>query len=237
MTQPPRRFWSMRTPPPPEKMFISLERQLQNVRRWNEEREWGLRVAELQAIDTTPRAHVDPLIVDLIAVYLDSTRRLDGVRRTCDELWKIAADQQPHAWSFDWEWDEWRQDPKPVRLLDGIEHRPGVRRVTVDLGAHWEPGQKNYIRPRNIRGTDSAHAELLAAAAHFPDWVRAMDGKSVPYVWLSGYQLTVPEDSTHRLPGLAWVRHRRTMSLTANWADHSGHDWASPVRVEEDPAA
>jgi hypothetical protein len=218
-------------------MFISLERQLQNVRHWNEEREWGLPVAELQAVDTTPRAHGDPLIVDLIAVYLDSTRRLDGVRRTCDELWKVAADQQPHAWSFDWEWDEWRQDPKPVRLLDGIEHRPGVRRVTVDLGAHWEPGRKNYIRPRNIRGTDSAHAELLAAAAHFPDWVRAMDGKSVPYVWLSGYQLTVPEDSTHRLPGLAWVRHRRTMSLTANWADHSGHDWASPVRVEEDPAA
>jgi hypothetical protein len=237
MTQPPRRFWSMRIPPPPEKMFISLERQLQNVRRWNEEREWGLPVAQIEAVDVTPREHDDPLIVDLVAVYLDTTRRLDGVRRTCDELWRIAAEQQPHAWSFDWESDQWKHDPKPVRLLDGIEHQPGVRRVTVDLGAHWEPGRKNYIRPRNIRGADSAHAELLAAAAHFPDWIRAMDGKSVPYVWLSGYHLNVPEDSTHRLPGLAWVRHRRTMSLTANWADHSGHDWASPIRLEENPAA
>jgi hypothetical protein len=227
MVQPPRRFWSMRTPRPPEKMFSSLERQLGNIRRWNEEREWGIPVGDLAAIDLTPREHDDPLIVDLIAVYLPATRRLDGVRRTCDELWKIAAEQQPHAWSFDWEWDEWKQDPKPVRLLDGIVHEPGVRRVTVDLGAFWEPGK--FVRPRHIRGENSAHAELLAAAAHFPDWVRAMDGKSVPYVWLSGYQLTVPAESTHRLPGLAWVRYRRTMSLTANWADHSGSGWASPV--------
>jgi hypothetical protein len=227
----PRRYWSMRVPPPPEKMFTSLEIQRDNVRRWNEEREWGLSTADIERIDVTPTAHDDPLIVDLVAVYLPATRRLDGVRRTCDELWKVAAEQQPSAWSFDWEWDEWKHDPKPVRLLDGIEHEPGVRRVTVDLGAHWEPGTTKYRRPRAIRGTDSAHAELVAAAAHFPDWVRAMDGKSVPFVWLSGYQLTIPVDSTHRLPGLAWVRHRATMSLTAHWADHAGHDWASPVRV------
>jgi hypothetical protein len=225
---PPRRFWSLRNPRPPEKMFVSLERQLENIRRWNEEREWGFSAAELDAIDLAPHEHDDPLIVDLIAVYLPNTPRLDGVRRTCDELWKLAAEQQPHAWSFDWEWDEWKQEPKPVRLLDGLVHEPGVRRVTVDLGAHWEPGR--HIRPRNIRGEDSAHAEVLAAAAHFPDWVRAMDGRSVPYIWLSGYQLSHP-GLTHQLPGLAWVRHRATMSLTANWADHSGAGWASPVRV------
>jgi hypothetical protein len=210
----------------PPKMFVPLERQLANVRRWNEEREWGFTVAELDAIDLTPRHHSDPLVVDVLAVYLDSTRRLDGVRRTCHELWTLAAQQQPHAWSWDWEWDEWKDEPKPVRLLDGLQHRPGVRRVTVDLGAHWEPGR--HVRPRHLRGEDSAHAEILAAAAHFPDWVRAMDGRTVPYIWLSGYHL---EPSTHRLPGLAWVRYRRTMSLTANWADHSGAGWASPVLV------
>ncbi|HEY0486985.1 MAG TPA: hypothetical protein VGD72_12115 [Mycobacteriales bacterium] len=229
MAQPPRRFWSLRTPRPPEKMFISLERQLDNIRRWNEEREWGFHTGELDAIDVAPREHEDPLVVDLVAVYLPSTRRIDGVRRTCDELWKIAAAQQPHAWSWDWEWDEWKEHPKPVRLLDGLVHEPGVRRVTIDLGAYWEPGR--YVRPRHLRDQDSAHAELLAAAAHFPDWVRAMDGKSVPFVWLSGYQLGTPEPSDHRLPGLAWVRYRATMSLTANWADHAHSGWASPVRV------
>jgi hypothetical protein len=223
------RHLSLAKPAPPEKMFTSLEQQLATVRRWNEEREWGLLHGDFAAIDLTPRVHDDPLVVDLIAVYLDSTRQLDGVRRTCHELWKLATEQQPHAWSFDWEWDEWKESPKPVRLLDGIEHRPGVRRVTVDLGAHWEPGR--HIRPRNVRSTRSAHAELLAAAALFPDWVRAMDGKSVPYIWLSGYHLTMQERSDHQLPGLAWVRYRRTMSLTANWADHSGSGWASPVLV------
>jgi hypothetical protein len=219
---------SQARPAPPEKMFPSLETQLANVRRWNEEREWGLAAGEIDSVDVTPREHADPLVVDLLAVYLDSSPKMDGVRRTAHELWALAAEQQPHAWSWDWKWERWHHHPKPVRLLDGIEHRPGVRRVTLDLGAHWEPGR--HIRPRSIRSEDSAHAEILAAAAHFPDWVRAMDGKSVPYVWLSGYQVTIPAESTeNRLLALAWVRYRTTMSLSVAWADHSGSGLASPV--------
>lgn len=58
-----------------------------------------------------------------------------------------------------------------------------------------------------------------------------MDGSSVPFIWLSGYQVTHPEAaSDKRLPDLAWVHYRRTLSLTVDWVDHSHSGWAAPVR-------
>lgn len=219
---------------PPSDMFVPLTEQLANVRHWNEDGGWGLPAAELDAIDLTPRTHADPLVVDLIAVYLDDLPErdgeapLDGVRRTCDELWKLASVQQPNTWFWDWVRDRYNPRPKPVRLLPGIIHWPGVRRMTVDLGAHWVPGQ--HIRPSVIRGPGSAHAEILAAAAHFPRWARAMDGISVPFIWLSGYQVTYPEESAHlRLPGLAWVEYRQMLSFTVDRIDRAHSGWASPV--------
>ncbi len=158
----------------------------------------------------------------------DGQEALDGVRRTSRELWTIAAEHQPTSWYWDWARDRYDPRPMPVRLLPGITHWPGVRRMTIDFGALWIPGE--HRRPSNLRGPDSAHAEILTAAAHFPDWARAMDGISVPDIWLSGYQVTHPEESTRlRLPGLAWVGYRKTLSLTVDRIDRAHSGWASPV--------
>ena len=76
-----------------------------------------------------------------------------------------------------------------------------------------------------MRDRVSAHAEVLAVAAHFPHWIRAMGGKTVPHTWISGYQVTVPEHAVDkRLPALTWVNYRRSIGLTVDWADrsHSG---------------
>jgi hypothetical protein len=73
---------------------------------------------------------------------------------------------------------------------------------------------------------------VLAAAAHFPRWIQSMDGFSVPFVWLSGYQITYPAyASDTRLPGLARVHYRQQMIITVNWADQTHPGWASPVRI------
>ncbi|MDQ3761877.1 MAG: hypothetical protein M3460_09295 [Actinomycetota bacterium] len=215
---------------PPEIMFASLPEQLGNIRRWNAERRWGFTAGDLHSVDLTPRAGNDPLVVDVITVYLDDSTKLNGVQRTCHELWTVAAEQQPHSWSWDWYWDRWEHCPKPVRLIDGLVHRPGIRRVTVDLGAHFKPGR--YVRPSTLRSTDSAHAEILAAAAHFPRWIRAMDGNEMPYTWLAGYEVVIRgRPAPGRLPALSWSNLRRTMSLTAGWTDHAYSGWASPVCV------
>lgn len=212
----------------PDEIFVSLRMQLDNIREWNEERKWGLRPDDLDFLDLTPPSENKPLVVDLLAVYLSGDTELNGVRRTCHELWTVAAEQQPHSWCWDWYWDKWKGSPKPVRLADGIVHQPGIRRVTVDLGAHFEPGQ--YLSPSKVRSPRSAHAEVLAAAAHFPRWIRAMDGKNVPYTWLSGYEvMTWERPSPERLPALSWVGYRHSMSLTADWIDHAHSGWASPT--------
>lgn len=215
---------------PPGMMFTSLTEQLGNIRQWNSERRWGLRAADFQSVDLIPQAGNDPLVVDVIAVYLPETAERNGVLRTCQELWTVAAEQQPHSWSWDWYRDSWQDIPKPVRLIDGLVHRPGVRRVTIDLSAGYIPGR--HVRPITLRGPDSAHAELLAAAAHFPRWVRAMDGDDVPYVWLAGYEVMMRGQRTPlRLPALSWSDLRQTMSLTAAWVNHSFSGWAAPVCI------
>jgi hypothetical protein len=216
-------------PAPPADMFVSLVEQRDNVRRWNEERGWGFGPADFDDIDVTPAHHGDPLVTDVIAVYLPGDEELDAVRRTSDELWAVIADQHPNAWCWDEKcWDLGKVGRKQVRILHGLAHQPGIRRVTLDLGAHWDPLHPK--RSIDIRGLDSAHAEVLAAAAHFPNWVRAMDGIAVPYALLSGYQVTLVEaESWRRLPCLSWNESRATVSLTAHWADIFAPRWSSPV--------
>jgi hypothetical protein len=57
-----------------------------------------------------------------------------------------------------------------------------------------------------------------------------MDGKTVPYTWLSGYGVMIREHpSPERLPALSWAGYRHSMSLTADWTDHAHSGWASPT--------
>ncbi|MGH3984948.1 MAG: hypothetical protein ACRDST_20230 [Pseudonocardiaceae bacterium] len=83
-----------------------------------------MRADDLDSVDLIPSAastaQNKPLVVDIIAVYLGGNDELNGVRRTCHELWTVAAEHQPHTWCWDWYWDKWKDRPKPVRLLDGI---------------------------------------------------------------------------------------------------------------------
>jgi hypothetical protein len=216
-------------PKPPDDMYVSLAEQLDNIRRWNDERGWGFGAADFDAVDVTPASHDDPFVVDVLAVYLPADDELDDVRRTCDELWAVISDEHPNAWCWDEKcWDLSLVGRKQVRLLHGIVHQPGIRRVTLDLAAHWQPLKP--VRSIDIRSRESAAAEVLAAAAHFPRWVRAMDGITVPFALLSGYQVTLVEpESWRRLPCLSWNESRETVSLTAHWADIYAPRWSSPV--------
>jgi len=206
--------------------FAPLVDQLANVRRWNEDREWELTESELAGVDLAQTEHASPLVVDVLAVYLPAAGRMTGVQRTCAELWDLAASRQPNSWC----WDERKDGPKPVRLLDGVHQRPGVRRVTLDLAARWS--QRPGMRPIDVRGPTSAAAEILAAAAHFPAWVRAMDGEHVPYVCLAGYQVTVPTYEVWRhVLCLSWSHIHRRINLSDNWADYYQDRFASPELV------
>lgn len=205
-------------------MFVSPQTQLANVRSWNLERGWDFieahfvqAAAELEAL-TWPS---DRLTVLVLVPYLDT------VQRTFEELWAVASAAQPN----NWRWDELKSDAEHLRLLEGIEHVPGLRWEVIDLGANWDP--REGIRPVDVRAANSAHAGVLAAAGHFPKWVQAMDGTKVPYVWLPGYQVTIPGSEAWRyVPCLSWDRGDREVDLGAVWDGRRSIRWACPVVKE-----
>jgi len=209
-----------------ERLFIPVADQLANVRRWNDERGWGFTDADFDAVDITPVVHAEPLVVDVVAVYLPEKDGVDGVRRTFEEVWEAASQGAPDNWS----WRQFIAGPRPVRLLPGGTHTPGIRRLTVDLGAGWDPVAG--ARAIEIRGRASAAAEILAAAAHFPEWVQAMEGVNVPFVYLAGYQVSHPENEAWRhVPCLSWNEFLGRINLMDHWADHHQRRWAVPVVV------
>jgi hypothetical protein len=225
-------------------LFVSLEVQLANVRSWNKMRGWGFTDVDFDSIDLTPVEH-SGLVVDVIVVYLPDQGKTSGIQRTFEELWDIASSVQPREGR-----DAWlKSDKKHLRLLDGTRHTPGIRRVTLDLGANWggdggrwigsRPwrrwGLTNFggIRPMDVRGKD--HAEALTAAAHFPDWVQAMDGDRVPYVWMPGYQVTEPGmQAWCQLPCLTWRRFYRKVRLDVSLANNGIASYSCPVVVRRE---
>ena len=201
--------------------------QLANVRRWNEERGWEFADSDfpVEIPDFTP---TKPLEVLVLAVYLPDEgkgrKTVPGYVRTANELWQISRNLQPN-W---WQWDELKLDEHHLRLLSEVEYKPGIRWVALDLGAHWNA--HDGVRPRDVRGENSAHAEVLAATAHFPQWIQAMDGEKVPYAWLPGYRVSIPgREAWTGVPILGWYGSSRRVSLGADWDGDRYWNYAVPV--------
>lgn len=214
--------------------YVSPQQQLANVTRWNRERNWGF-IPDDFSIGVPQFKPTSPLEVLVLAVYLPDKgkgkAKVPGYVRTFTELWEIAASQQPGKYQN----PDLKLDAEHLRLLEGTEerHEPGIRWVVVDLGAHHEFEKGREVR--KVRGKDSAHAEVLAAAAHFPGWIQAMDGKTVPYVDIAGYELTFPGgDPWRRVPWLYWYRGGRRIRLSARWL--GGVSSASAPVVRDLPA-
>jgi hypothetical protein len=211
--------------------YLEPERQLAAVREWNDTFHWGFQHAHYP--ERIPRFEAtSPLEVLLLGIYLPGVGTSDpaaGHVRTARELWSLARELQP-AW---WEWPMLRFGEQQPRLLPGTDaaHAPGLRWVAVDLAANWTG--KGWVSPRDVRGSDSAHAELLAAAAYFPGWLHAMDGINVPYAWAAGYQVRIPgEDGWTGVPILDWYGPDRGIHLDVYWEGNRVWGAAVPARRE-----
>ncbi len=204
-----------------------LPTQLTNLSTWSDQVGWKLPKQWFDDVDTTPSDLAGGLVIDVMYPILPAKGRggakLTSVQRTFDELWSVGASRQPGSWR----WPSLKSDTKHLRLLDGIDYEPGLHRATIDLGAHKGKA------PVDVRGADSAGAEILAAAAHFPEWVRAMNGGDIPYVWLPAYQASVDGlDPWRAVPYLDWSQSGREAELNARWVGLATRNWACPVRRE-----
>lgn len=216
--------------PPPDLvhgLFASAREQIVLVRKWNAERQWGFTEADFERVaENIPAWPEDRLVALVLVPYLPEKKGISGIERAFQELWLLAGAQQKNRSR----WDGYEKaGPERLRLHEGIEHQPGLRWEVIDLGANWD--KDNGISPEEIRGSKSPHAGILAAAALHPSWVCAMDGREVPYVWIPGYEVTVPGfgASWTDVPRLWFLRSVARVYLYARWRDSRYSHCAVPV--------
>lgn len=164
---------------------ISPKSQLALVHERNLERGWGFTEADFKALGDPPEWPEGRFCTVVLDVSLNT------VQDTFEEAWYFVA-SAASAPSDSWRDEHIRSNPEHLRLLPDIEHRRGLRWQVVDLGAHWDKSGMG-ISPKDVRSSmTSPSSAILWAASYFPEWMQVMDGRSVPFVWLSGYQLATP---------------------------------------------
>lgn len=206
-------------------LFIPPDKQIARVRELRNERGWDFPDAYLaeaeKSIPTWPDD--DRLVVVTLVPYLDDERNgRKGVERTFCELWAVTAKEQNGSWR----WDGYdKAGPNRLQLLQGIEHRPGLRWEVIDLGCQRDRKPMDVRHPKK-----SPHAGILATAALHPEWVKAMDGENVPYVWIPGYEVNVSDGKPWRsVPHLHFSRVTREVRLYYYWYDYRHYSlWAVP---------
>lgn len=208
--------------------------QIVQVRRWNDLFGWGFKPEQFTALEQSIPEPVDPDRLDLrltattIEICLPKGAGMNPVQRTFEELWRIAAMRQDRHYR----WDKLRSDRKHLKLLDGIEHKPGIKWVRDDMGANWEKSVGMY--PQDVRDPRiSPHASILSAAALHPGWVQSMDEVNIPYVWIAGYMVMLDGDGEWSyVPILGFSRGARKVGLYAYSDGNRLRYYAVPSRRE-----
>lgn len=229
----------IQTQPHTHSLFAPVEAQLALVRKCNAEREWGFTEEDFRhAEHNIPSWPEDRLVAVVLVPYLTDKRNregetlMSGIQRTFLELPEVTTTEQ----KMDWRWRAGEADSGPdhLRLHEGIQHRPGLRWEVIDLGANWN--KEDGLSPEKARSPRSAHAGILAAAALHPNWVKAMDGKNVPFVWISGYECSAPEMDKGRLwgraPGLFFGQEDGKLGLSECWIEKCNPRLANPVIMQ-----
>ena len=167
----------------------------------------------------TPRTKTEVL---LLTVMLPDKGRVKGVRRTFDAWWDFIV---PPAGMTKWRWEELKSDSKHLRLARD-EHKPGIRWVAFDPNAHQGKSPKQALEHVITHGTTLANAEVLMAAALFPEWVSSWNGGDSPYPNMYGYRFYWDSDWSH----VPYLRRRGSrLELFARWAGDADGLCSSPV--------
>ncbi|MBI4434817.1 hypothetical protein HY635_03330 [Candidatus Uhrbacteria bacterium] len=222
-------------------LYTPPERQLVNVRAWRSQRvkEWAdvpdAWFTNLGPAPAWPDGKLQCVTLELALPDLPETKDAEGNTipavpgyiRTVRDLWDIVSHQHPKAWKL----PELHLDAEHLFLLDGATYEPGLRWRVHDLGANWDT--KDGIRPADVRSPlISPNVDGFATLAHHPQFVRRMDGVKVPYLWIAGFQVTVPGGDPRRcVPIALFLRGDRQVSLCVFWGDDRCPDCAVPVRL------
>ncbi len=203
--------------PRSELLMASPYKQLEIVRGLNRERNWGFTRADFNALGEPPPWPGYPLRAVVLEVQLDTIQVT--FQEACNQLasWlSVSTDL----------------DPSKLQLIKGVQHSRGLRWRVLDLEANWDHSPNSAgVSTLDVRSAEtSPHVALLWAAVYFPEWVKAMDGRSVPFVSLPGYYLKMPNDQRHWTPYFKETSSGRN-GLGVSMSDFSSRTIAVPTYV------
>jgi hypothetical protein len=203
-------------------LFCPPETQMAQLMRWNTDYNLGFTSEQFTSLGAAPAWPVDHLVVVVLAWSLDTPER------TAQMAWRIAAGRQVPIRRVPSD----QLDFEP-RLAKGITFTPHTLRwQIIDLGANCNPEENQPWFERLCKQSSNlAHAQVLQAAAYFPQWVREMgSSSSIPCVYLGGYRAATLDGEYAAVPVLVWSRGSYTqlkIQLHATWRHQPG--WAIPT--------
>ncbi len=216
------------TAPRNQAQWGSVESQVEVVKKFLEkygEGAVGFRPSDIPAAPTVnPRTESGVL---LLTVFLPSKRGLNGLGRTFDAWWDFI---DPPIGMSKYRMPQLRSGSKDLRLVRGLEYRPGIYWVEFNPVAHQGKATKFALAQSKIDGSRPAGIEVLMAAAQFPEWLSGWNGSSSPYPSMAGLQVHTSTGWTD-VPYLKnWVSGQRQLTL-AVWDALRNlwiSEWCSP---------
>lgn len=196
-------------------LFVSPLQQLEMIKRLNHERDWGFTEKDFVSLGEAPDWPAGRLSVVILDVSLNS------VQETFETAWELVKTTQPSSWR----WAGLQSDSDHLRLLSG-KHQRGLQWQVVDLGVNQN---RNPEEVRNI--STSPSSAILWMAYYSPKWIQSMNGKDIPFVWIPGYEVTIPGTTQdwHDVPSLNRNAGERQIKLNAYSDYNRDGNWAVPA--------
>lgn len=205
--------------------YVQPQQQIERVAYFVERYNGGLSSLMTMPIPPLPTDFIPctPTEVLMLAVYLPDKGRTKGLQRTFDAWWDFAT---PPIGITKCRWDQMKSDSKHLHLLEGIEHRPGIRWVAFDPNANKGKSPQScwdnpYVAPT------LAGPEVLMALALFPNWAASWNGNKSPFSNMAGYQFKRNSAWVH-CPCINRLVDDRQLWLDASSAVLAGDYWACP---------
>jgi len=207
-------------------LWLPVDEQVKMVSAWNDQFGWGLEkaLADLGNAPSFTDNHLQPVVLE---IRLPPEKKIGGVQRTFDNLWKLITSKQKDFWR----WQMLLFDKEHLRHYDKSDYQPGLSWRLLDVSANRDKSVQ-WVWD-NQQGSFPAEAIMSLAAMH-PAWIKAMNGNEVPYVSMAGYEVYIPGfDRWQSSPNLYFSQTIGQVRLSANVITDHGDDWSVPVFVGE----
>ena len=186
----------------------------------------------------------DPHTFITLSLYLPQIKEIEGVKQVIEETdlhgtfdlysQKIRSQHEQY----------WRRD-----LLDNADNlrwnsevippKPGFQWETISMGTNRneKPRDMRYARwifRENCRW-NLPHIGIYASAATHPNWIKAMNGKEIPFVWAAGLDVRGPNGLWNQVPYISFVQDGREVGLSAGPDDSYGQELSIALLKEGEP--